>query len=99
MKNLYHHGYDANKASKLTQEARWTSHQTAMWISTTQVWSWDGGDAIVVATGHLPYATTHVVIRIGDKVTVMEGSLNTAMLAHGIDPKEYVAVAASQAAA
>jgi len=94
VKNLYHHGDNESKASKLTQAARW-SGPTARWLCATQVWSWEGGDAIVVVTGRFPSPTVpYVVLRIGDKIHhVADASLHTAMQAFGLNPKDYQIVA------
>jgi hypothetical protein len=89
-KPLIHHGYDQSKASKLTFEARWSDPRTSPWYSTTQVWSWEGGDAIVVVTGHFPRATNYVVLRVGNQVHFVEGvGVAKAMAAFGFDPKDY----------
>ncbi len=86
MKTLNHHGDNESKVHSDTQLVRRTDWRTAPWYSTTQVWSWDGGDAIVVMTGRLGNAKAVVVLRVGDKVHVVEdASLNSAMMAFGIN--------------
>jgi len=89
-KPLIHHGVDSSKVSPLTLNARWDDLRTCTWLSTTQVWSWDGGDAIVVVTGHCPNATNYVVLRVGNKVHFVEGvGVAKAMSAFGFDSKDY----------
>lgn len=90
-RNLIHHGDNEINASELTRQVRWGDPRTYKWLSTTQVWSWGNGrcDAIVVMTGSVGNATAYVVIRMGKRVEVVEGSLNSAMSAFGFDPKRY----------
>lgn len=86
MKTIWHHGCDESKASAKTQEVRRTHQFTAQWISTTQVWSWKGGDAIVVMTNTFGRPNSVVVLRIGDKVHVVtDASVNSAMKAYGLE--------------
>lgn len=90
---LHLHGNDASKAHKRTREVRYTDARVAGWLSTTQVWTWHGGDAIVVVTGRLPRTQTYIVLRLKDKVHVVEGvGLNAALQAHGLDPKKFEVV-------
>ena len=90
MNTLRNHGIDESKASKETQLVRRTDYRLMFWISTTQVWSWDGGDAIVVVVGEARESHSVVVLRIGDKVHVVECmGLATAMDAYGLDSKSF----------
>jgi hypothetical protein len=89
MKNLNHHGYDTTKAHSDTVCVRYSHHIVGMSLTTTQVWSWDGGDAIVVVVGNPGEGWT--VIRHENHVTVVPGSLHVAMRAVGLDPSEYEA--------
>lgn len=89
-KPLIHHGVDSSKVSALTLEARWGDIRTSPWYSTTQVWAWDGGDAIVVVTGRSPYVTNYVVLRLGNEIHFVEGvGLKYAMESFGINFKDY----------
>jgi hypothetical protein len=73
-KPLIHHGYDTSKVSTLTLNARWEDLRTSRWLITTQVWSWKGGDAIVVVTNdRYGRPTNYVVLRVGDQIHFVEG--------------------------
>jgi hypothetical protein len=86
MKSLRHHGVDESRVHEDTQHLRWSDPRTSSWVSTTQVWSWDNGDAIVVIVGNTPF----VVIRNGDKVQILPAdSVNAAMASVGLDPDGY----------
>lgn len=90
MNTLRHHGNDETKVHSDTLLVRNTDYRTAPWYSTTQVWSWEGGDAIVVVVGDIRNSYAVVVLRIGDKVHVVEqASLCSAMDAFGLDSKSY----------
>jgi len=90
MKKLHHHGVNVNAVDKRTFAMRYGHYDTACWLSTTQVWSWKGGDAIVVMTGSIGAAQAYVVIRQGDKVQVLPADgLSRAMEAVGLNPKEF----------
>ena len=96
---LIHHGINESKVNEATRAARRTDLRTADWISTTQVWSWDGGDAIVVVTGHLPNVVTCVVIRIGREINFVErAGLKGAMSAFGLDLADFYITTESEAA-
>lgn len=96
MKTLRHHGIDESKAHSDTQIVRRTHYLTCGWYSTTQVWSWDGGDAIVVMTGKLDRAEAVVIIRIGDQVhAVRDASVSSAMDAFGLESNSYKIVPGS----
>jgi hypothetical protein len=99
MKYLIHHGYNENKVSQATRNARWSDYRTRSWLSATQVWSWDNGncDAIVVVTGTGRDVVNRIVMRIGDKVVFCEGCINKAMSDMGFDPDEYRVVSESEA--
>ena len=89
-KPLIHHGIDESKVAELTKNERWIDPRTSHWSSTTQVWSWEGGDAIVVLTGCIGEAMNYVVMRLGDKVHLVAGTgLAGAMRAFGIDLNDY----------
>lgn len=82
LKILVHLGADAGRADKRTQAVRYSDPRTCRSLSTTQVWSWNAGecDAIVVVTnkaGEPPQG--HTVIRMGDTVSVIQGSVKDAM--------------------
>lgn len=91
-KVIFHHGIDEKKAHSDTRVVRNTDWRTAPWYSTSQVWSWDDGacDAIVVVTGELGNVRGYTVIRMGTRVEVVEGSLDSTMRAFGYEPKDYV---------
>lgn len=89
--SLYHHGIDASKLSKEILEARWQDPRTSRWLTTTQVWSWKGGEAIVIVT-HDDYGRpgSYVVMRLGKNIHFVENSsLADAMRAFDIDIKSY----------
>lgn len=87
MKALYHHGVNTSKAHPDTVHLRYMHEVTGMSLSTTQVWSWEGGDAIVVVVGRVGEGWT--VIRNDGKVTAVPAPLRGAMAAVGMDPTEY----------
>lgn len=64
-----------------TIAVRLNDDRVAPWLSTTQAWTFDGGDAIVVVTGALPAVRTFVVVRRGSEVRVLEASSIVAALA------------------
>lgn len=86
-KVIFHHGDDENKADMRTVLARHTD-PWIRWGVTTQVWSWDDGacDAIVV----LYRTSSWVIIRMGSRVEMVEGCLDSAMRAFGYERKDYV---------
>lgn len=86
-KALNHHGVNISKAHSDTQCVRYSHHIVGFSLSTTQVWSWKGGDAIVVVVG--PQGDGWTVIRNEGTVTAVPGSLHVAMQAVGMDPSEY----------
>lgn len=76
--------------SPQTIAARWDHPVTSQWLSATQFWAWDGGDAIVVVTGHIPYVSCWVVIRIGVKIRTVEAKgLKQAMGEVGLNFEEF----------
>jgi hypothetical protein len=69
-----------------TSRVRYSHPDVCHWFPTTQAWTWDGGDALVVVTGHCPYTQCYVVLRIGDEVHVVPaGGLDSAARAFGLD--------------
>lgn len=72
-----------------TKVVRYTDLRVCDWLSTTQAWAWEGGDALVVLTGRCPYVQDYTVIRTGDKVQVIPGSLAMAMSAIGMNVKDF----------
>ena len=71
-----------------TSFARYTDPSVAHWFPTTQAWAWEGGDALVVVTGHHPYVQCYVILRIGDEVHVVPASgFDSAARAYGLDLK------------
>ncbi len=87
MTPVRHHGTNEEAVHSDTRLVRWTDIRTCNWISTTQVWSFDGGDAIVVVTGTCPNTSAFTVLRIGEKVHVVEASLSDSMKAFGLTPQ------------
>ena len=86
-------GSDLKKIAPETVSARYL--QLGHVIGHTQVWKWDGGDAIALVTNMLgePPAGA-VVIRVGDTVEVffdVQG-LSGAMRAMGLDPTSFQVV-------
>lgn len=61
-----------DKIDHRTIEERNSNPTTAPWLGNTQLWSWEGGDAIVVTTGYHPNVRTYAVIRIRNSVFVRE---------------------------
>lgn len=58
-----------------TVEERYSNYLTKGWLSTTQAWSWDGGDAIVVmANDHWGQLTGLFVVRRGSRIHVIEAA-------------------------
>lgn len=58
---------------KRTVETRYSHWLTKDWLSTTQAWSWKGGDAIVVmASDYYGRPVGRFVVRLGDKIQVHE---------------------------
>jgi hypothetical protein len=80
---------------KRTVEARYTHWLTKNWLSTTQAWSWKGGDAIVVmADDSWGRLTGLFVVRQGDKIEVHEaeyGGIQGALKTLGIAENTTVA--------
>ena len=72
-----------------TKLVRYTDLRVCDWFPTTQAWAWKGGDALVVVTGHCPRVQDYTVIRTGDKVQVIPGSLAQAMAVLGMDVKDF----------
>ena len=71
-----------------TAQVRYSHPAVAHWFPTTQAWAWDGGDALVVITGHGHYVQCYVILRIGDEVHVVPaGGLDSACRAYGLDLK------------
>jgi hypothetical protein len=88
-KYLIHHGTDELQVNSLTSGTR-CDNLVVSNGSTVQVWSWVGGDAIVVITGSLPNVYMHVVIRVGTKVQVIEcKGLKSAMSYFGLNLNDY----------
>jgi len=79
-------GDDVALAHKLTQDLRYSDDRVKYSLTVTQVWTWKGGDAIVVLVknpyGNLPLG--HTVIRVGKKVQVIEAPLVGALRQVGI---------------
>ena len=100
-KPLIHHGYDTSKVSTLTLNARWEDLRTSRWLTTTQVWSWEGGDAIVVVTNdYYGRPTNYVVLRVGNEIHFVEGvGVAKAMASFGFDPKDYYITTEAEMAA
>lgn len=93
MKTLVHLGDDQSAVDLRTVEARWSHPSTKNWLITTQAWAWDEGqcDALVVLAENY-YRTSSVsfvVIRMGDRIEVVEGSLHAVMGAFGYAPSDY----------
>jgi hypothetical protein len=88
-KKLNHHGVNVDMAHSDTRCVRYTHPIIGESLSTTQVWSWEGGDAIVVVTGR---GDAWTVIRHEDLITAVPASLHDAMRAVGVDPEEYQVV-------
>ena len=86
-KPLRHHGNDYKGLHSDTVCLRWTHVIMSESLSTTQAWSWDDGDAIVVVSG--PRGEAWTAIRNEGVVTAVPGSLNDAMGAIGLDPNEF----------
>jgi len=81
---LHHCGDDMNKAHELTRAMRWNDYRVCNSLSTTQVWKWHGGDAIVVvANDHYGRLTGYSVVRMGKKVQVFEGAIKPVLEALG----------------
>lgn len=84
-------GCDERNAHVSTQQERWRNPTTGASLTTTQVWTWSGGDAIVVVCNTLRQRNSSaVVIRVGKKITVIsDASLNSAMQAVGLNPSDF----------
>ena len=82
---------DLERIDPRTVSERYLNPQTAYWIGHTQVWQWDGGDAITVITNHAGEPCSgSVVIRVGDQISTIPCSgLFSAMKCMGLDPKEF----------
>jgi len=84
--------------SKKTVAARWSHWLTKDWLTTTQAWSWKGGDAIVVlGNDYWGRTTGRFVIRQGTKIEVHEfeyGGIQGALKTLGIAEKTTVATIA-----
>ena len=91
---LSHHGDDESKVSSDLRCYRWCDYRSALSI-TTQVWSWEGGEAIVFVYGPVGDSHTVVVLRVGDRFhTVQDVGLKVAMEAYGFEgPYEIQAAA------
>lgn len=98
---LLHHGYDESKASEATRRIRQSDVRTRYQAATTQVWSWEGGDAIIIfapeaAVGYLGYA----VIRVQDDVQVIEcDGLKAALRWFNINLSDYTITTEAELAA
>lgn len=82
---------DLERIDPRTVSERYLNSKTAYWVGHTQVWQWDGGDAITVITNHAgePCQGT-VVIRVEDKICAIEcDGLTDAMAIMGLNPKEF----------
>jgi len=84
-------GSDLERIDPRTVSERYLNSKTAYWIGHTQVWQWEGGDAITVITNHAGEPCKGcVVIRVEDKVCAIECSgLMDALAIMGQDPKEF----------
>lgn len=83
-------GDDMNKAHELTRAKRWSDMRVCNSLTTTQVWKWRGGDAIVVLAKD-PYSSTpkgYSVVRMGKKVEVYEGAIRPVLEGLGIKKVE-----------
>lgn len=76
-----------------TKDVRYNDFRTSGWLGESQRWQWEGGDALVVVTGRLPNVTCYTVIRVGNSVHVLEGSLNQALRSLGYNPEKDFTVA------
>lgn len=83
-------GYDELHAD--TKAVRWEDARTSGWLTTSTCFAWKGGEAVGVVTGHHPNVRCYTIIRLGKKVSVVEGSLRDAMRAFGLDEKKYTVV-------
>jgi hypothetical protein len=80
---------------KRTQAIRYEHPIIRHWV-TTQCWTWDGGDAMVVMVGAGAESTVYVAIRVGDEVQVVRAEgVNQAMRAVGLDPSTFTTTNAS----
>jgi hypothetical protein len=84
----------SDKISQQTKDVRYNDYRLSNWLGETQRWAWKGGDAMVVVTGNLPNSViAYTVIRVGNVVKVLEGSLNQALRGMGFDPNTQFRVA------
>lgn len=77
---------DVSKAPR-TNEFRLADQRLQYLPTVTQVWTWDGGDAIVVMGGRAWDGTVpcYVVVRLGDNIRIVEAqSVNKALNFLGI---------------
>lgn len=82
--------YDDAELDPRTVALRWSDPQTKSQFATTQRWAWEGGDAIVIVTGTLSNPGCHVVIRVGDRVSVLGVvSVKEAMKFMGLQPDTF----------
>lgn len=54
-----------------TQQLRYSHPSCCSWFPTTQAWSWDGGDALVVITGRGRGVQCYVVLRFENELHVV----------------------------
>lgn len=66
---LHLHGADESMAAEKTRDCRWRNFPT---YGTNQVWTWEGGDAILGMVGS--EGEVFCVLRSGDKVTFVIGT-------------------------
>jgi len=60
-----------DKIDPRTWEAKFSHPVTRLWFSTTQMWAWEGGDALVVLTNnHYGEPECWIVLRMGDRFEV-----------------------------
>lgn len=80
-------GDDVSVVHKSTLALRFSDYRVRTSLTTTQVWTWKGGDAIIVLAAD-PYSRLpkgYTVLRIGKKVEVYEGPLAHALRTAGIE--------------
>jgi hypothetical protein len=83
----------SDKINQATKDVRYNDYRLSNWLGETQLWAWKGGDAMVVVTGYCPNVIGYTVIRVGNTVKVLEGSLNQALRGMGFDPAKDFTVA------
>lgn len=76
---------DISKVDQRTQYRRWSDPLTCGWLSTSQAWAFEGGDALVVVGELGGQVTGFTVLRLADKVSVFVGSLHAALRAENIE--------------